>query len=144
MGTGRFKDQNYKLSDFAKDVLVVCPRCSRQARARADYKENKARLYCSACGYSKDCSMKYGKGYIHLPANAYFEAELWLKERFRDKWIWAYNYEHLSYLEEYISAGLRERQDRTHFTLVEKLPSFIQSAKNRQVLLKILSKLKTK
>ena len=138
----RFKDKNYRLSDFAKKVLVVCPRCTKQARALVDYEENIARLYCFSCGYSKECSTKYGKGYIHLPANAYFGAELWLKERFRDNWIWAYNYEHLNYLEQYISAGLRERQNRTHFTMVEKLPSFIQSAKNRDALIKLIGKMK--
>ena len=39
---------------------------------------------------------------------------------------------------------LREHKDRTHFTLLEKLPRFYHEAKNREVLLKLIAKLKAK
>ena len=55
-----------------------------------------------------------------------------------------FNREHLDYLEAYISAMLREHKDRTHFTLLEKLPRFYHEAKNRDTLLKLIAKLKNK
>ncbi|MES2734519.1 MAG: hypothetical protein V4714_22415 [Bacteroidota bacterium] len=74
----------------------------------------------------------------------FFGLELWLQSRFRNHLFWAYNLEHLQYMEEYIAAKLRERQDRKYMTLVEKLPEFIKSRKNREDLLKLVEKLKMK
>lgn len=56
----------------------------------------------------------------------------------------AYNGKHLEYLEQYISAKLREHKDRSHFTLLEKLPAFYGKAQSREALLKIITKLKYK
>ena len=63
---------------------------------------------------------------------------------FKNDVFWSYNHEHLAYLEQYISATLREHRDRSHFTLLEKLPKFYHEAKNRDALLKIIKKLKNK
>ncbi len=79
-----------------------------------------------------------------MPANQFFNAELWLTASFKSELFWAFNDKHLEYLERYISAGLREHKERTHFTLLEKLPKFYHEAKNRDSLLKIISKLKNK
>jgi hypothetical protein len=79
-----------------------------------------------------------------MAANQYFKAELWLKHNFKQDIFWAYSYTHLNYIESYISSLIREHKDRTHFTLIEKLPKFYHVAKNRDGLLKIIAKLKTK
>jgi hypothetical protein len=42
------------------------------------------------------------------------------------------------------SDTLREHKDRTHFTLLEKLPKFYHEAKNREGVLKIIAKLNNK
>ncbi|MGO4770339.1 hypothetical protein ACEN2I_01645 [Flavobacterium sp. W22_SRS_FK3] len=84
------------------------------------------------------------KGNWQMAAHAYFDAELWLQLPFKNDIFWAYNESHLVYLEQYIAATLREHKDRTHFTLVEKLPKFYHEAKNREPLLKIIDKLKKK
>jgi hypothetical protein len=63
---------------------------------------------------------------------------------FKNDVIFAFNGDHLNYLENYISANLREHKDRNHFTLLEKLPKFYHEAKNREALLKIIQKLKNK
>ena len=81
---------------------------------------------------------------IQMPANAFFNAALWLQTSFKNELFYAYNDRHLEYLERYISAVLREHKDRSHFTLLEKLPKFYHEAKNREGLLKIISKLKNK
>jgi hypothetical protein len=70
--------------------------------------------------------------------------ELWLKAPFKNEVFWAFNDKHLEYLERYISAILREHKARTGFTLLEKLPKFYHEAKNREDLLKIITKLRNK
>ncbi|MEX0995668.1 MAG: hypothetical protein WDZ45_01310 [Flavobacteriaceae bacterium] len=149
MTSTRFQDQNHRLCDFEKKVWVKCPQCTKQAIALLREDDKEVRLHCKHCGYSKQKSMlvQYKEGkYAELKqaAHAYFEVELWFKAPFKNEVFWAYNPAHLEYLEQYISAKLREHKDRTHFTLLEKLPRFYHEAKNREGLLKIIKKLKAK
>ena len=141
----RFNDENKTLSDFSNEVWVVCPACSKRAVARADYQLNKARLFCVQCGYSKEFSNEIAKNItVNQPAHLFFDAELWLQAPFKNELFIAYNGSHLEYLERYISAKLREHKDRSHFTLLEKLPKFYGKSQNREGLLKIIAKLKDK
>jgi hypothetical protein len=66
---------------------------------------------------------------------------LWLRLDIGRDVLWAYNYEHLTHLREYIGATLRGRQSLTFSTMVERLPQFIKSAKNRDALLALIEKL---
>ena len=145
----RFQDQNRRLTHFEKEVWVVCPQCAKQAVTQLQEANKEARLNCKHCGYSKQKTMlveykegKYAK--LKQPAHAYFKVELWYKASFKKDVFWAYNPVHLAYLEDYISAKLREHKDRSHFTLLEKLPKFYHEAKNREGLLKVIEKLKVK
>lgn len=144
----RFQDQNHRLTFFQTRVQVECPACAKEATATVDYEEKKARLFCAHCGYSRIVSTEmtvFGiSGHYNAPAHAYFDAKLWYEAPFRNETFQAYNTEHLLYLEAYISAKLREHKDRTHFTLLEKLPRFYHDAKNRDALLKLIAKMKNK
>lgn len=140
----RFQDELFRLSDFHQEVLVVCPSCENKAIAQARPEEKSAKIFCSRCGFNKVCNTTSGAGVLILPAHAYFNAELWLQAPYKQNIVWAYNMEHLLYLEKYVASGLRENKDRKHFTLVEKLPKFLQSGKNREAILIVISKLKTK
>jgi hypothetical protein len=141
----RFQDENLIRSDFYKEVWVVCPVCTNKAMATVNFETKKARLLCVNCGYNKETTTALvPKGAIETDADWYFNAELWLKAPFKNDVFWAYNDKHLDYLERYITATLREHKDRTHFTLLEKLPKFYHEAKNREGLLKIIAKLKNK
>ena len=84
--------------------------------------------------------------YLHTgkPVDNYFGLPLWLTENFRGNNFWAFNYEHLEYLKQYIAADLREKNDRQYWTLVEKLPTWITSAKNREKIVKLISELERK
>ena len=141
----RFQDENLILSDFYDEVLVVCPACAKKAMAKANFDSKKVRLFCVNCGYNKEVSTALNQtAAIQMPANAFFDAALWLQSTFKNEIFYAYNDKHLDYLERYIGASLREHKDRTHFTLLEKLPKFYHEAKNREPLLKIIAKLKNK
>ncbi len=148
----RFVDEQLIVADFYNEVLVVCPACTGRAIAISDQIKENARLSCTNCGYSKEVSTRYSynpeenrqigksdeshsiepKTYqLITAAHIYFNAELWLQAPFKEHVFWAYNHKHLNYLKRYIAASLRESVDRSHFTLVEKLPKFIQAAGNR-------------
>lgn len=139
----RFQDQNLTLSDFYGEVDVVCPRCTQKALAKSDRESKTARLFCSHCGYNKTASTSFGaNGNFIMAASVYFDAKIWYQASFKDEVLWACNIAHLIYLESYIASGIRENRDRTRFTMVEKLPKFMQVAKNRAALLKLIAKLK--
>ncbi|MCQ4035298.1 hypothetical protein [Kaistella montana] len=148
MQNNRFQDENKRLTYYQNEVLVVCPVCTKKAVSKADTEAKKVRMYCENCGYNKEIAAEatlFGiTGDWIMAAHHYFGAELWLQFPFKNEVFWSYNYEHLAYLEQYISATLREHKDRSHFTLLEKLPKFYHEAKNRDALLKIIKKLKNK
>jgi len=144
----RFQDQNFRLSDFEREVAVVCPKCGKKALAQRYDILKLATLKCPACAHNEKASMEIkimGKpAVLQVGAQEYFEAELWYVTNFKSEELWAYNLNHLQYLEQYIGAKLREHKDRTHFTLLEKLPKFYHEKKNRAPLLKKLEQLKKK
>lgn len=141
----RFEDENLVLADFFNEVLVVCKACAKKAVATTNIETKKIRLFCVHCGYNKEAYAEVDQHtFIIKPANQFFDAELWLQSDFKKERFWAYNDKHLDYLERYISATLREHKERGHFTLLEKLPKFYHEAKNREGLLKIITKLKNK
>lgn len=144
----RFQDQHKRIADFQREVWVECPNCGKKAVTLIHDEKQSVQLLCAHCGRNKRISTKvslYGiTGHWRLPANAYFGAKLWLIHPFKNEVFWAYNEAHLTYLEAYIGASLREHKDRTHFTLLEKLPKFYHDVKNREALLKIIKKLRDK
>lgn len=144
--TDRFRDANWRLPHFYNEVWVECPACRGKATAVANRESKEARLLCLHCGYNKTRPTNLKPfGDIEMAAHGYFGAKLWLQLPFRGRQVVAaYNGNHLHYLEKYIAATLREHQDRTHFTLLEKLPRFYHNAKNRDGLLKIIGKLMEK
>lgn len=138
----RFIDANKRLSDFYNEVWVVCPACAGKAIATANHADARpAKLVCPSCGYHKQLPVQQHYR-VYMPAHLFFDAPLFLQAPFKSDRFWAYNHQHLLYLEQYIAATLREHKDRTHFTLLEKLPKFYHEAKNREALLKIIAKLK--
>ena len=140
----RFQDENLLLSYFNQEAFVVCSTCAKKAIAKVNFESKTARLFCLHCGCNKETTTAIKNGTIEMPAHQYFQAALWLQAPFKNDVFWAYNYNHLEYLERYISATIREHKDRTGFTLLEKLPKFYHEAKNRESLLKIITKLKSK
>jgi len=73
---------------------------------------------------------------------------LWFKSGFRNQVFWALNEDHLAYLEQVISAGLRERavfsgkRIRQNQAMPFVLPAWLLSAKNRPDLLRLIARLK--
>lgn len=138
----RFTDKKLTIADFHNEVLVKCPRCEGKAIAISDNVTQIAKLTCTACGYNQTQSMHSANADTNAAAHTYFSADLWLQKPFGDHMFCAYNEKHLLYLEDYIAAHLRESANRDGFTMVEKLPAFIQDGTNRKPLLKLIDKFK--
>ncbi|MFD0765672.1 hypothetical protein ACFQZI_12480 [Mucilaginibacter lutimaris] len=106
-------------------------------------------IKCSNCGKTEkyqpqNISQEWYFRATGKPSEDYFGLPLWLEADFRGHNLLAYNYKHLAYLKQYISADLRERSNRSHWTMVEKLPTWMTSAKNRDKIIKLISDLERK
>ena len=135
----------YKKEDrtyYNLHLNIHCPDCGNAIDLQqkgVSVKRETIKVSCSNCDFVGDFKPKY----IEYHSN-YIDAELWLKKDFKGELFFAYNYEHLDYLKQYIQAKIRERKDGTYTTMVEKLPQFIKSAKNREDLLRIIHQLEEK
>jgi hypothetical protein len=154
-----FRDRQITVHDFAMDVLIVCPRCARPARVFATddtesfYRARQWRTVCPSCGHHQDktsnCRTIY-TGRRGGVADPVFGLPLWLqKSCCSGKLLWACNLEHLSFVESFVAATIRERSDAVRagdgyrrMSMVAKLPSWLKSAKHRDEILKVMLQLK--
>lgn len=155
------------VSDFINfDILVVCPNCSKQAIVKPDnfsfknVEQSDVKVICLNCGYSKKLlekpnSILYSSNYKVITERHYviggaidpfFYLPLWLKTGFEGHTLWAYNLKHLDFLHGHIKAKLRERNGQELFnnSLGSRLPKWMTSKKNREILLKKINELQNK
>lgn len=122
--------------------------------------QTEVKVVCTNCGYNKRLSEKptsilyssgeriiEGKNYVIGGAiDPFFYLPLWLKINCEGNTLWAYNFEHLDFLRGNIEAKLRERngQDLSNKSLGSRLPKWMTSKKNREMVLKRISELQKK
>ena len=149
----RFKDNGEWLFNFGEEFLVICPNCKNCARVIPDFNKsnlelnwskriNSVKLTCLNCGFSK-IKDKIEVLYIG-DHDFYFQLPLWLEEKCKKDKIWAYNYRHLNFLEEYIRADIREQNNDYNKSYISRLPKWIKKASNKEDILKVINKLKEK
>lgn len=146
--------------------FIACTNCSFRHTEDNRVMELHFSAYCNTCGekitYSKHVHEKQDHVIIRCPScktshtfvpkvSEYYSVDqvldkytFWYSENFKGNRFWAYNKDHLEYIEQYVKADLRERHNRKAGTMVEKLPDFIKSGKNRDDLLKLISTMKKK
>ena len=152
--------------DFLEsNILVVCPKCSKKAIVKTkglsyDDLSNNVKLICPNCGYNKEISEKPSlisynsnnklvKGnYVVFgrPIDPFFHMDLWLTSDCQENLLWAYNHDHLNFLHSHVEAKLRERngQPLRNQSLGSRLPKWMTSKKNREVVLKRIAELQDK
>ncbi len=167
-----FVDSGQVLEDFADTMYVRCPRCHRCATVsriscdemrsisdaslcskieRPELSSNSfgrsfhpRKLSCLPCSYTQ---IWRGNVLRKGSDDWYFGYPLWLQTPCCDKILWALNEEHVSFLEQYVTA-----KQRTKFyaegcirngTMASRLPNWIKSAKNRREVLKGLARLRS-
>lgn len=147
----RFKDNGELIYEFGDEFLVVCPYCKGKARVfRVETGSDKLsarliaprKLVCFECLHRDESGG--GMRSVGGSVDWYFGLDLWLKTSCCGEMLWVYNRKHLDFLENYVSAKLRERMPHRNKSLASRLPKWIKSAKNRDQVLKAIAKLKEK
>jgi ribosomal protein S27AE len=117
---------------------VMCPECDRYV---GTYREDLrlVRLHCRRCDWTKEPAAR--RPWVAPKRNRW--TRLWLEIDFRGESLWAVNEQHLSFMEEYVAAGIRETGS-FNSTIASRLPAWIKSGKNREDLLRALAKLRSR
>jgi hypothetical protein len=146
--------------DFTGYFLLVCPRCSQCARVQR--LGERVALTCRSCGYSREdskprCAIAFapnGAAFgpdtvgVGAPVDSYFYQPLWLQVSYCGEVLWAYNEEHLAFLEAFVLAkqrtSVRSEHGWSNQSLMNRLPLWMKQAKNRDEVLRCLEKLRQK
>ena len=137
---------------YRVELNCNCSNCSAEINLTIPIVNEKKELIsvnCKSCGITQNYKPRNIAQEWMYSSNGeavedYFGLPLWISSNFKGFTFWAYNYEHLEYLKKYISADLRERNNRTFWTMVEKLPTWMKSSKNREKLIKLIDDLERK
>lgn len=129
-------------------VSVKCREChaSLSRSAPWDGHWKKLAMHCDQCGDDCEYEASISRHYLHkgLMCDAVFGLPLWLQKTFRGDRFWAFHYEHLTLLEQYIAASHRERgisprnSISKNSAVFSRLPAFMTKAGNRAELLKLI------
>lgn len=149
----RFSDNNESVYAFMDKTYVECPQCgscavsARVNEADSDWFAER-RLSCKSCGHSDHWhSRKIHRRWREV-RDDYFGLPLWLQTECRGEVLWAYNEQHLELLERLVSARQRERTPDEDYgwanrSLLSRLPKWIKAKKNRDDVLKGISRLRS-
>jgi predicted RNA-binding Zn-ribbon protein involved in translation (DUF1610 family) len=133
---------------FMNRILVDCPSCGGCAVVRteeeagpADIAHAPRRMTCLSCGAHRV-----------QPRAKFARPEMGLKLRLaaecRHGLLWAYNEEHLAYLEAYVaSADRRERVEPggpRNRSILSRLPAWAKGAGNRDEVLKLIARMRAR
>ncbi len=148
----RFVDDGRTLSDFTDRIVVVCPRCSADALVQAlVYDDDEGamppawmeprRLTCTSCGLARDWTDRHAV--YGAPVDPYFQLPLALQAPCIGHVVWAYNLEHADVLRRFVEATHRARtpEQGRQMSLVERLPGWFTSAKNRDAVSRALQQI---
>ncbi|GIQ59896.1 hypothetical protein ACHRVW_19235 [Flavobacterium collinsii] len=132
---------------------AYCNQCYEKYEFKSQLLKEKPEKYkakCPHCNFQEEWKPKIQEVLQNSNSNdglvkeQWYNLPLWFQIEVDKHIFWAYNKQHMEYLERYIGAGLRERNPGMNFgsSLVSRLPKFVKEAKNREKLLKILEKWK--
>ena len=147
----RFRDPPVWLQTLAiDDIDVVCPHCGCHAVVRAEPVEGAfamhwpRRFVCTGCVTASQWQPRGGSSSWGGPVDPYFRLPLWLQAQCcGGRTLWAFNEAHLAVLAGYVGAKLRERDpQRPGMTMVARLPRWLKSARNRDEVLRTLTRLR--
>ena len=146
----RFRDPLTGLRRLAADdIHVVCPGCGCRAVVRAQPggcafpMHWPRRFVCTRCVTAAEWKPKGGTSTWGRPVDPFFRLPLWLRAGCcGGRTLWAFNEAHLTVLADHVGARLRERDPRRPgMTMVARLPKWLKSAKNRDEILRVITRL---
>lgn len=150
----RFNDVPYGAFSFWSDMTVVCPKCGEAGTVHYDKERKTAVFNCGGC-FWKNEALPCGDCGFDVTAQCtstgkYFRTSVpdgkihGQKIKVRGKTVWALNREHLQYLIDYLSADIRAFQPEDCNSMrsqSDTLPALMKSTKNREGIVKLLTKL---
>ena len=153
----RAHDDGRTLRWYFNRVLVRCPRCDARATilniepagTSDDRPDGTYRLQCESCTHHADVVPSPGvfANVNNRLVDPFFRAPLFLQLDTRLGTVFAYNEQHLDWLERFVSADLRERthlEGRANISMASRLPRWMKLAKNRDDVLRAIEKLRAK
>lgn len=147
----RFINDYTCLQHFNSTVLLKCLRCHQCAELIPEVSPKPSkflsvqrRVSCRHCGYTSsyrsstlDMACATGDWHRRLP--------LWLQVPCCGHVLWAFNEQHLLFLESFIGANLRERareSRHSNHSMTSRLPKWMQDAKHRDEIQRGLGRLR--
>jgi len=141
-------------SDFDGIAMVRCPHCNSLAWSStlaptANSSFSPRRVTCTACAFTKEwCEKEISRARGEEAIDDYFHLPLFLQVRCAGHILWAYNIEHLQYMQAWLSADLRTRQRDavngwSNASFLSRLPRWMKLAKNRSTVVSGLQHLQS-
>ncbi len=129
-----------------------CPNCGfkwlvsmRQRRQRNGGQKPTIEAECPACHMRIEMPARRQKEPFKGDAiDPVFGLPLWLQTPCCGHTLWAYNSRHLTQLQAYVAATLRERIPNGKWAMFTRLPQWVKSGKNREAVMRSLQRLKLK
>lgn len=147
-----FSKNGFEYSTFSNIQKVICTQC--ESIFNLETKDlvrtlKKVNCKCTECNYQNQVTPEFdvyksGGMYNQQSIDQYYGLDFWYSAKFKNDNFWAYNIEHLTEIEDYVSADLRKRHKGNYQSMVEKLPKWISNSKNRKAILNTIAKLKKK
>jgi hypothetical protein len=151
---GRFQADRQWWGTFIDEFRVVCPRCERTALVLPRQAGEAGifasrRVTCTHCGFSNQWEERcVGMPWYADPMrDFYFRLPLRLQVHCRGNLLWAFNHRHLSFIEAFVQASLRERTPDPSYGwhnggLTSRLPRWLKAAQHRAAILKAIATLR--
>ena len=144
-----FKQEESNIIRYSAEVRRNCDNCGKLFHSiipPSKAKIEQISIKCPNCKKTREYKPRYTIVKEFYPntgrrSDPIFNLTLWYQAPFKKDVLWAFNKKHLMEIKAYVESKLRERQTTTHTTMVERLPSFITSSKNRTAILKTIDKL---
>ncbi len=149
---------------LGKDIYVICSSCGEKAVVKVAQRQKNdtapaVEMRCTACDCEKSLMHKPGiviytsepgmiKGrYAIVGANIdpYFHMPLWLTIPCGDQLLWAYNYDHLNFIQQELQRQLTpEEENDEPETRTVRLPGWMHTTHDTELILNCIARLKAR
>lgn len=134
-GEGRAPCPNCGFKWLKKRLRVATP---NQGRSKISL------VCCPACEKEVPLSIEWSVERFGTAVDPVFGLPLWLQTSCRGEVFWAFNPDHLENLKQFISARVRERVVGYHWSTFQRLPKWVVSAKNRDEVIRCITRLQVR
>lgn len=131
-----------ELKCFARRTCARCGESLGRAPTRFVARRRTIEALCP-CGAA---SFEHWAPGIRLggPVDPYFNLPLWFRADVRGECLWAYNRDHLAFLDTFLRARIRQRSPNANASLASRLPGWMKTATLRPLVLRAISRLTKK